>query len=75
VSRIHTEPRLGRRGDAALAAGALIRVAPVAVFVLAGRSKVVAPDDAGQLRGSALGGAGASDGLPSPSCPVPQTRN
>jgi uncharacterized protein YjeT (DUF2065 family) len=72
MSRIRPEPRLPRSGHAALAAGALVQAALGAVFVLAGLSKVVAPDDAEPFRGFVRGSAGASDGPPS--FLVPQTR-
>src|SRR6266511_750345 len=64
--RIRTEPRLPRRlpksGNAALAAGVLIQAALGAVFVVAGLSKVVAPDYTQQFRDFVQGSAGASSG-------------
>ncbi|MGH2352434.1 MAG: hypothetical protein ACRDJN_12565 [Chloroflexota bacterium] len=56
-------PRLPRSGNTALAAGALLQAALGAVFVMAGLSKVVAPDYAQQFHSFVLGSAGASDGL------------
>jgi hypothetical protein len=72
MSRIRTEPRLPRSGNAALAAGALIQAALGAVFVLAGLSNVGAPDYAKQVRGFVQGSAGAREGPLS--FLVPQTR-
>jgi hypothetical protein len=72
MSRIRSAPRLPGSDNAALAAGALVQAALGAVLVLAGLSKVVAPDDAEQLRGFVQGSAGASEGPRS--CRVPQTR-
>jgi hypothetical protein len=66
MNRIRTAPRLPRSGHAALAAGALIQAALGAVFVVAGLSKVVAPDYAEQFRAFVLGSAGASGGPLSP---------
>jgi hypothetical protein len=62
MDRSRTEPRLPRSGNAALAAGALIQAALGAVFVVAGLSKVVAPDYTQQFREFVLGSAGASSG-------------
>jgi hypothetical protein len=72
MSRGRAQPRVPRSGNAALAAGALIRAALGAEFVLAGLSKVVAPGYAEQSRGFVQGSAGASGG-PLPFL-VPQTR-
>jgi hypothetical protein len=72
MSRIRSEPRPPRSGDAAPAAGALVQAALGAVFVLAGLSNVVAPDDAVQVRGFVQGSAGAGEGPPS--FLVPRTR-
>jgi hypothetical protein len=66
MNRIRTAPRLPRSGSAALAAGALIQAALGAVFVVAGLSKVVAPDYAEQFLAFVLGSAGASGGPLSP---------
>jgi hypothetical protein len=60
--RIRTAPRLPRSGHAPQAAGAQIQAALGAVFVMAGLSKVVAPDYAQQFRSFVLGSAGASGG-------------
>lgn len=60
--RIPTAPRLPRSGNAALAAGALIQAALGAVFIVAGLSKLVAPDYIEQFRSFVLGSAGASTG-------------
>jgi hypothetical protein len=62
MNRSRTQPRLPRSGNAALAAGALIQAALGAVFVLAGLSKVVAPDYTQQFRAFVQGSAGASSG-------------
>lgn len=62
MNRIRTEPRLPRSGHAALAAGALIQAALGAVFVVAGLSKVAAPNYTQQFREFVLGSAGASSG-------------
>ena len=66
LSRIRTQPRLPRSGNAALAAGALIQAALGAVFLLGGLSKVVAPDYAQQFRAFVQGSAGTTDGPLSP---------
>ena len=70
MSRIRTAPRLPRSGNAALAAGALIQAALGVEFLLAGLSKVVAPDYAQQFRAFVQGSAGASGG---PFSPLVQT--
>ena len=62
MNRIHSEPRLPRSGNAALAAGALIQAALGAVFVVAGLSKVVAPNYSQQFRTFVLGSEGSSSG-------------
>lgn len=62
MNRSRTQPRLPRSGNAALAAGALIQAALGAVFVVAGLSKVVAPDYTEQFRAFVQGSAGASSG-------------
>jgi hypothetical protein len=62
MNRIRTAPRLPRSGNAALAAGALIQAALGAVFVVAGLSKVVAPNYTEQFRAFVQGSAGASSG-------------
>jgi hypothetical protein len=62
MSRSPTEPRLPRSGNAALAAGALIQAALGAVFVVAGLSKVVAPDYTEQFRAFVQDSAGARSG-------------
>ena len=72
MRRICSAPRLPRSGNVVLAPGALVQAALRAVFVLAGLSKVVTPDDAEPFRGFVRGSAGASDGPPS--FLVPQTR-
>ena len=59
MKRIRTEPRLPKSGNAALAAGALIQAALGAVFVIAGISKVVAPDYTEQFKAFVEGSAGA----------------
>ena len=58
MKRIRTEPRLPKSGNAALAAGALIQAALGAVFVVAGLSKVVAPDYIEQFKAFVEGSAG-----------------
>jgi hypothetical protein len=70
MSRIRTETRLPRSGNAALAAGALIQAALGVEFLLAGLSKVVAPDYTQQFRDFVQGSAGANDG---PLAPLVQT--
>jgi hypothetical protein len=62
MNRIRSEPRLPRSGNTALAAGALIQATLGAVFVLAGLSKVVAPDYTQQFRDFVQGSAGARSG-------------
>jgi hypothetical protein len=62
MNRIRTAPRLPRSGNAALAAGALIQAALGALFVVAGLSKVVAPDYTEQFRAFVQGTAGARSG-------------
>ena len=62
MNRSDTEPRLPRSGNAALAAGALIQAALGAVFVIAGLSKVVAPNYTQQFREFVRASAGASSG-------------
>jgi hypothetical protein len=66
MSRIRTEPRLPRSGNAALAAGALVQAALGAEFVLAGLGKVVAPDYTQQFRDFVQASAGANSGPLSP---------
>jgi hypothetical protein len=62
MNRIRSEPRLPRSGNAALAAGALIQAVLGAVFVVAGLSKVVAPNYTQQFRAFVQGSEGASSG-------------
>jgi hypothetical protein len=62
MNRVQSEPRLPRSGNAALAAGALIQAALGAVFVVAGLSKVVAPNYTQQFRAFVQGSEGASGG-------------
>jgi hypothetical protein len=62
MNRTHSEPRLPRSGNTALAAGALIQAVLGAVFVVAGLSKVVAPNYTEQFRAFILGSEGASSG-------------
>ncbi|HEY3058876.1 MAG TPA: hypothetical protein VGL99_07890 [Chloroflexota bacterium] len=62
MNRIRSEPRLPRSGNAALAAGALIQAALGAVFVVAGLSKVVAPNYTQQFRAFVQGSDGSSSG-------------
>ena len=59
MKRLQTEPQLPRSGNAALAAGALIQAVLGAVFVVAGLSKVVAPDYTEQFMAFVEGSAGA----------------
>jgi hypothetical protein len=66
MTRIRTETRLPRSGNAALAAGALTQAALGAEFVLAGLGKVAAPDYTQQFRAFVQGSAGANDGPLSP---------
>jgi hypothetical protein len=66
MSRIRTETRVPRSGNAALAAGALIQAALGVEFLLAGLGKVVAPDYTRQFRDFVQGSAGAHDGPLSP---------
>ena len=63
MNRIHNEPRLPRSGNAALSAGALMQAALGGVFVVAGLSKVVAPDYTEQFTTFVEGSAGASSSL------------
>jgi hypothetical protein len=70
MSRIRTETRVPRSGNAALAAGALIQAALGVEFLLAGLGKVVAPDYTRQFRDFVQGSAGANDG---PLAPLVQT--
>jgi hypothetical protein len=62
MNHIRTEPRLPRSGNAALAAGALIQAALGTVFVIAGVSKVVAPNYIQQFRAFVQSSEGASSG-------------
>ena len=63
MNPIHNAPRLPRSGNAALAAGALIQAALGAVFLIAGLSKVVAPDYTEQFKTFVESSAGASSFL------------
>jgi len=62
MSHIRTQTRLPRSGNVALAAGALIQTALGAEFVLAGLTKVVAPDYTQQFRDFVQDSAGATRG-------------
>jgi hypothetical protein len=66
MSRIRTEPRLPRSGDAALAAGALIQAALGAELVLAGPGDVIAPAYTQRFREFIRGSPGANSGPLSP---------
>jgi hypothetical protein len=66
MSRIQTETRLPRSGNAALAAGALIQAALGAEFAFAGLSKLVAPDYTEQFQDFVHGSVGATSGPLSP---------
>jgi hypothetical protein len=62
MNHIASEPRLPRSGNAALAAGALIQGSVGAVFMLAGLTKVIAPNYTEQFRAFVEGSAGARSG-------------
>ena len=66
MSRIRTEPRLPRSGDAARAAGALIQAALGAELVLAGPGEVIAPAYTQRFREFIRGSPGANSGPRSP---------
>jgi hypothetical protein len=62
MNRIHSEPRLPRSGNAALAAGALIQAVLGAVFVIAGTNKLVDANYTQQFRTFVQGSEGAASG-------------